>query len=182
MEKYRQFLFENTESIYNNLPPNAYKTCELLRLAGYKAKIPDIMYYTDEISFTRRIGNNLYPRFHLVANFSQGVKINFHIDNARHKAQFSENGLGNQKTQEISRILGVMKLLSDSRVKEEIVLQIKENALFALAKNIDNWETKNSKSVYQRYINKRQDKSINSLTRKTKKPRHKVNYLDEATY
>ena len=182
MEKNRPFPIYYSETIYNRLPPDAYKTCELLRLAGYNAKIFDVMYYKDEISFTRRIGNNPFPRFHLVANFAQNVKLNFHLDNSQHKSPFVDMQLDCLKTEEVNRFLDVMNLLSDSRVKEEIVLQIKSNVLFSLSDGINRWESKNKKSWYQKYLNKKRDKSKTALSKRAKKPKHRVNYLDEITY
>jgi len=97
-------------------PFKSYKPSELIRLCGYGAvRDPN----NPEISFSRRLGESYYPRFHVyLKEFSNYFEVSLHLDQKKvsYEGQTAHSGEydsalvvdeARRITAEIKRIYGV---------------------------------------------------------------------------
>ena len=95
---------------------------QFLRRAGYTFRRDR---HTGQDSFTRRLGNNFYPRFHIyIAHMGKNVIINLHLDQKRpryqgakaHNAEYD----GEAIEREIVRLKSLLKpIVEDKPVQKE---------------------------------------------------------------
>lgn len=90
---------------------------QFIRQAGYALHRNR---HTSQDSFTRRLGNNFYPRFHIyIAHMGENAVINLHLDQKRpryqganaHNAEYD----GEVVEQEIARLKSLIKPMAEDK-------------------------------------------------------------------
>lgn len=156
-----RFPFEYSKTIYNDLPQQEFKICELMQLSGYKSNNKNVIYYDGSISFYRQI--NELSQFHLIVIFNDKPEFNFHLDSKPHKSARMNRDTLILRSDEIYRLIHTLSLLGHSPEKQALISSLKEKLLFGLGQDIHFIENQTKQTLHANFI--RASKNYKKLSR-----------------